>query len=170
MSQSNIEQAVSEQRLNLERWANGMIEQLHKRFATQNTWPLGYPGPYRLYKVRHKGSSTGEAYRNIWTTVFNGANGDTEKVSFFFREYLYFVDMGVGAGQPLEKVDNAAPARWNRLYKTWQGEGDRQSRPQLTMEIRHQVRRLTTLLATYYNDCIENGLVFSFQEDETQTK
>ena len=170
MAQKGIKQAIEEQRLDLERWANGMITQLKRRFSTQHTWPMGYPGPYRLYKLKGKSKSTGDSFKSLYTQVYNGASGDTEKISFFFLEYLYFVDMGVGAGQPIEKVDNAAYAKWNKLYKTWKGEGDRQSRPQLTMEIRHQLKRLTSLLVSYYGEAIESGIVFSLGNKGEQAK
>ena len=71
--------------------------------------------------------------------VYNAAGGNTEKISFFFNYYLYFVDMGVGGGQPIERVDRSDKAKYNKLYKHWDDRGDRQSRPAFAMEFRYQL-------------------------------
>lgn len=101
----------------------------------------------------------------MYAKVFNGAGGDTKKISFFFNYYLYFVDMGVGAGQPIEDVERSKDARFNQLYQIWKEEGDRQSRPVIAMEVRHQLRRLEVLVSSYYQDFIENGVLVSFQDE-----
>lgn len=73
--------------------------------------------------------------------------------------------MGVGAGQPIEDVERSKDARFNQLYQIWKEEGDRQSRPIIAMEVRHQLRRLEVLVSSYYQDFIENGVLVSFQDE-----
>lgn len=164
--QKTISQAVKEEFLDLTRWANNMIRQLQANFETQHVWPGGFPGPYIGYRNTPAAKkSTGQAYRRMYAKVFNGAGGDTKKISFFFNYYLYFVDMGVGAGQPIEDVERSKDARFNQLYQIWKEEGDRQSRPVIAMEVRHQLRRLEVLVSSYYQDFIENGVLVSFQDE-----
>lgn len=169
--QRNISEAVNKKFLDLTKWANNMITQLRRNYETQNVWPGGHPGPYIGYRnTPGAKGSTGDSYRTMWAKVYAGANGDTEKVSFFFNYYLYFVDMGVGAGQPIEDVDNEEDAHWGRLYKKWKGQGDRQSRPILAMELRHQLYRLQTLVSAYYGQLVENGLVVSFEDELNESQ
>lgn len=164
--QKTISQAVKEEFLDLTRWANNMIRQLQTNFETQHVWPGGFPGPYIGYRNTPAAKkSTGQAYRRMYAKVFNGAGGDTKKISFFFNYYLYFVDMGVGAEQPIEDVERSKDARFNQLYQIWKEEGDRQSRPIIAMEVRHQLRRLEVLVSSYYQDFIENGVLVSFQDE-----
>jgi hypothetical protein len=152
--------------LDLTVWAENMKKRLEKNFGTQNIWPLGNPGPYIGYRntrsaKRHK---SGQSLQKFYAQVYAGAGGDTEKISFFFNYYLYFVDMGVGAGQHLRDVDDSAPARYNKLYKTWAGMGDRQSRPALTMEFRWQMIRLEAMTLSFYQRFVENAIVYGLSD------
>lgn len=127
--QKTINQAVKDEFLDLTRWANNMIRQLQANFETQHVWPGGFPGPYIGYRNTPAAKkSTGQAYRRMYAKVFNGAGGDTKKISFFFNYYLYFVDMGVGAGQPIEDVDRDEFAHYKKLYKKM----ERRRRPPVT--------------------------------------
>lgn len=169
--QKNIAQAAQEDHfLDLTRWADNLVERLQVNFGTQNIWPLGYPGPYIGYRnTSASRQNTGKGYREIYAKVFNAASGDTEKISFFFNYYLYFVDMGVGAGRPIETVERSKDANYRRLYARWNGMGDRQSRPSISMEIRHQLARLETLVSAYYGEFIQNGILFSFDDAYSDT-
>lgn len=163
MAQKGIKQAIEEERLDLTRWAENMKQRLEANFETQKVWPRGFPGPYIGYRnTPGAKGSTGDALRTFYAKVYAGAGGDTEKISFFFRYYLYFVDMGVGAGQPIEDVDRSAKASWRTRYKDWAREGDRQSRPVLSMELRWQLLRLETLVSSFYQDFIETTIIKSF--------
>lgn len=165
MAQKGIKQAVEEERLDLTVWAENMKKRLEANFETQKVWPRGFPGPYIGYRnTPGAKGSTGDALRTFYAKVYAGAGGDTEKISFFFRYYLYFVDMGVGAGQPIEEVESYPDAKWNETFKKWEGMGDRKSRPVLSMEFRHQVRRLQTLVSAYYQEYIETVMVQSFYD------
>lgn len=164
MAQDNIQQAVKERHLDLTEWAENMLVRIRFNFIKQYVWPYGSPGPYVGYKK--KSTSTGAGLRSLYAAVYAGANGDTEKITFFFNYYLYFVDMGVGAGQTIDKVDRSANARYNRRYKNWEKEGDRQSRPVISMELRHQLRRLETLVSAYYGDAIQNGIISTLTGEE----
>lgn len=165
MTQKGIKEALEDEFLDLTRWANNMIQQFRNNYETQHVWPGGFPGPYIGYRNTPAAKkSTGKSYRRMYAKVFNGANGDTKKISFFFNYYLYFVDMGVGAGQPIQKVERSEDARYNKLYQEWKEQGDRQSRPLLAMEVRHQLWRLEVLVSSFYQEFVENGVLVSFHE------
>lgn len=167
MAQKSIQQAVKERHLNLTEWAENMLQRIKFNFIKQFVWPYGAPGPYVGYKNKsYAKKSTGAGLNSLYAAIYAGANGDTEKISFFFNYYLYFVDMGVGAGQTINEVDRSANAKYNRRYKNWSKEGDRQSRPIISMELRHQLRRLETLVSVYYEDAITNGVIASLTDKE----
>lgn len=165
--QQSVTQATKEKRLDLTYWAEGVVKRLKTNFGTQKIFPYGYPGPYPGAARKHGkfDGSTGDAFRSIYAKVYNAAGGNTEKVSFFFNYYLYFVDMGVGAGRPIETVDRSDKAKYNRLYKTWKDTGDRQSRPAFAMEFRYQIFKLGAIVSAYYGRLISNGIVFSLTDE-----
>ena len=170
MVQRGIDKAVKEERLDLTLWAENMKKHLERNFETQKIWPRGEPGPYIGYRNTPAAKqNTSEGLNSFYAQLWAGADGDTEKISFFLHYYLYFVDMGVGAGQPIEDVERSSYAKFNQLYKRWDGEGDRQSRPVLSMEFRHQLTRLEVLVSSYYQEFIETGVVVSFM-DELENK
>lgn len=158
--QKSVKQAVRDKKLDLTYWAEGVVKRLKLNFDTQNIFPYGSPGPY-------PGSppSTGDAFRSIYAKVYNAAGGNTEKISFFFNYYLYFVDMGVGADQPIGAVDRSDKAKYNKLYKDWDDRGERQSRPAFAMEFRYQLFKLGTIVSAYYGRLITNGIVFSITDE-----
>lgn len=168
--QKSVSQAAKERKLDLTYWAEGVVKRLKTNFDTQNIFPYGYPGPYpgaarkQLKNGKFEGS-TGDAFRSIYAKVYNAAGGNTEKISFFFNYYLYFVDMGVGAGQPIVNVDRDEDARYNKRYKTWKDTGDRQSRPAFAMEFRYQLFKLSTIVSAFYGRLITNGIVFSITDE-----
>ena len=169
MTQQGIAQAVREEHLDLTLWAENLKKRLQRNFETQHVWPRGYPGPYIGYRntpaaKRHLKRNPRRSINSLYADIYNGAGGDTEKIEFFFDNYLRFVDMGVGYDQKIEAVDNSSPANWRSLYKTWDGQGDRQSRPILSMEVRHQLRRLQTLVSSFYGEYIENGILMAFDD------
>lgn len=157
--QKSVKQAVGDKKLDLTYWAEGVVKRLKINFDTQNIFPYGSPGPY-------PGSpkSTGDAFRSIYAKVYNAAGGNTEKISFFFNYYLYFVDMGVGAGQKIEAVERSEDAKYNRLYKDWNDRGERQSRPAFAMEFRYQIFKLGSIVNAYYGRLITNGIVFALAD------
>lgn len=157
--QKSVRQAASEKKLDLTYWAEGVVKRIKLNFDTQNIFPYGSPGPYPGSPV-----SSGDAFRGIYAKVYNAAGGNTEKISFFFNYYLYFVDMGVGAGQPIEAVDRSEKARYNRKYKDWDDRGDRQSRPAFAMEFRYQLFKLGTIVSAYYGRLVTNGIVFAITD------
>ena len=166
--QKSVKEATSQKKLDLTYWAEGVVKRLKKNFDTQNIFPYGNPGPYPGSPVKsdkYPNGSTGDAFRSIYAKVYNAAGGNTEKISFFFNYYLYFVDMGVGGGQPIEKVDRSDKAKYNKLYKPWPDAGDRQSRPAFAMEFRYQLFKLSTIVSAYYGRLITNGIVFSITDE-----
>lgn len=166
MAQSGIPQAVKDKFLDLTQWTQNMIVHLQNNFQTQKVWPKGEPGPYIGYgDLRESKRSTGDAFNSIYASLWAGANGDTEKISFFFNYYLYFVDMGVGSGFPITKVNRDKDAQFAELYEDWKEKGDRQSRPIIGPELRHQLDRLSVIVCSYYGDYIQNEIVSSFEDN-----
>lgn len=159
--QKSLEQAQKQGFLDLNKWANDTVRRIQLNYWTQNIWPLGYPGPYKDYRKKNTGS-TGNSFRHIYAKVYNSAKGDTTKISFFFKYYLYFVDMGVGRGRSWEF--QYEDAKYNKLFHKWDGEGDRQQRPFLTMELRHQIRRLSAMLENYYAEKIQIDIVSTLED------
>ena len=168
--QTSIKQATKDKRLDLTYWAQGVVNRLKLNFETQKIFPRGFPGPYPGSSVQKdkKGNytgSTGDAFRSIYARVYNAAGGNTEKISFFFQYYLYFVDRGVGAEQPITAVDRDAAAKYHARYKNWSDRGDRQSRPAFAMEFRYQLFKLGTIVSAYYGRMVTNGIVFSITDE-----
>lgn len=157
MAQIGTDKAVQENKLELYHWADNVLKRIMFNFKRQMVWPFGKPGPYTGYRNTPAAKfSTGDGIRSLYARVYADANGDTDKIIFFFKEYLYFVDMGVGVGQDIDALDKKSGrtknARYNRRYMRWDGEGDRQSRPILAMELRHQLRRLQEMLVIYNSE------------------
>lgn len=70
--------------------------------------------------------------------------------------------MGVGRGRSWEF--QYEDAKYNKLFHKWDGEGDRQQRPFLTMELRHQIRRLSAMLENYYAEKIQIDIVSTLED------
>ncbi len=155
MAQKGIDQALEQGHLDLEYWAEHVMQRIKLNFRYQRVWPFGWPGPYRGYaNTKAAERSTGSAYKNIYTKVYAAAGGDTNRIEFFFNEYLQYVDMGVGRGQDLSELKARGKYKDAKkpltLHARWNGMGDRQARPALMKELRHQLRRLQSILWAYY--------------------
>lgn len=146
---------------------------------------MGKPGPYARFtatnaqrKRKGKWYSKGTGLQELYARVYNAAGGNTEKITFFWTQYLAYADMGVGKFRPLEKVsERSTSAKWNKRQaqfawgepsdvdggkktKSKKGENSRRQRPNMKMEIRHQVRRLQfSLLPEYYGRLVEINML-----------
>lgn len=157
--QESLEQAHEQGYLELSKWADIMLKRIRMNFDIQHIWPRGSGGggPYRDYWIinmaqKKENRSTGEAFaeRNLYAKVVNGAGGNTVAVDFFFRRYLLFVDWGVGAGQPIEKVPEGGMPKMKKRYARWDKPGDRQRRPVVLGAIRSGRFFLGRILQDYW--------------------
>lgn len=174
-------------------WAEHTLMSIKRQMAFRGIYPYGNPGPYFLFdKVNAERKRKGKWYskgksmgpQQMYARVFNAANGNTEKISFFWLKYLAYADMGVGKFRPKEKVkESSTAAKWDKNLPqfTWgvptdvmtasqrehrpKGTQSRRSRPVLRMELRHQAFRLEKyILPTYYSYIVQAN-VFDMLED-----
>lgn len=186
--QIGVKKAIEEGHLDLHYWAEHVLEQFYDRMNLRGTWPFGCPGPYQSYRFineKNKGKkdawvSTGAAAKELYARVWNAASGDTAKVTFFYKNYLDYVQWGVGKGRHLADVkERNMKARFNKVLVPWgtprslmtpdqrkmakKGDTSRRSRPSLKMEFRHQARRLETLVSAYFGRLIEVGVFWNHE-------
>lgn len=173
-NQSTIKQAHEQGYLELSKWADLMIHRIKMNFETQRIWPLGKDGggPYEDYHIlnkrRGKYGSTGEAFldRNLYAKVLAGAGGNTVAVDFFFRQYLFFVDWGVGRGMGKEEVPDRGVPRMKKRYAVWNGRGDRQRRPVVVGAIRGSRFFLGNILEKYWGKEAELAILYGLGYDK----
>lgn len=170
-------------------WADHTLLMIERNMDFRGVYPLGRPGPYYRFRAtnekrkrKNKWYSTTHGFQELYARVYNAANGNTEKIIFFWTKYLAFADMGVGRYRPLEKVtERSVNAKWNKQQpqfkwgeptdveggKTFthkKGTNSRRSRPNIKMEIRHQVRRLQfSMLPEYYGRLVEINMLPSVE-------
>jgi hypothetical protein len=75
-------------KLTVEAWAKIVIERWEQKIE--------------MLKIGHSGKLADSFYQNVITQ----ADGNPEKIEFAFEYYGKFVDMGVGRGVPLGKVES----------------------------------------------------------------
>lgn len=156
--QDSLKQAHEQGFLELSNWGEQMIKRIRMNFNVQRIFN-GSPtsGPYKNFWIvneARKGRyhSTGSAFedRNLYSTVHNGAGGNTDLIHFFFKHYLYFVDWGVGAGQDISEVPRESRINMKKRYKEWRYPGDRQRRPVIFGAIRGSRFYLGKILQDYW--------------------
>lgn len=185
--QKGLTQAQKDGYLELEYWKNHTIQQIRERFAAQNVWPRGFPGPYSHYReINEKRRKNGKWYskgrvytdQELYAHVYNAANGNTTKITFFYNHILDFVCWGVGRGRKMSDAverhkDNKNPmtlfARWGmprdamtaaqRRAADVAGYTARKSRPGVMQEIRHQTRRVEEIAAKYWGRFVAVNII-----------
>lgn len=104
--------------------------------------------------------NTGQLMDSFVRDVVMGAQGDVVKVSFAFKYYGRFVDMGVGKGVKIGGVKESATSR--HLQGKMLG-NRRHPEKWYSKTLRHEQLRLTEILAEYYGqsaiDMILSGFV-----------
>lgn len=176
--QTSLKQAHEQGYLELSNWAQLMLQRIRMNFEVQKIYTgMAHTGPYKDFWIvnaarRGKYKSTGEAFmkQNLRAKVMNGAGGNTEVVSFFFRRYLYFVDWGVGAGQDTSQVPDTGTPNMKKRYNRWNGIGDRQRRPVVLGAIRGSRFFLGKILQDYWSKeaqlAIAYGLGYADKDNE----
>lgn len=93
---------------------------------------------------------TGNLAKNFTMHVFTQANGDPQKIEFAFEYYGKFVDMGVGRGIPLGKVESV--------------NNYRKRKPWYSPVFFGQVKEFARILAEKYGIKGQLNIVTSFKE------
>lgn len=167
--QISLQQAREDGYLELDNWAQLILQRIRMNFDIQKIWPKGSGGggPYQDYWIvnaarsgRYK--STGNAFlaQNLYAKVLNGAGGNTVAVDFFFKKYLMFVDWGVGAGQSVDEVPDAGVPKMKNRYAPWSKTGDRQRRPVVMGAIKGSRFFLGKILQDYWQQESELAILY----------
>ena len=135
-----------------------LVSAISSRWAFQDLM-LGIK---RSTKKEKKQGNGFPAYNSLYTKCYAASNGSTEKIDFFFMQYLRFVDAGVGKYQHYKGTKKA---QFNKELSPW-GTSKRKKRvqrPFLNIEIRHQITRLRRIAIRYYQHDIGGvfGLLIS---------
>lgn len=136
----------------LNAFAHDTLEAILQNCRTQGIFPAEvYPG-YREKNARagdNSWKSTGASYDSFYFQVMD-ATVHHAQVDFFYDYYLNFVDMGVGRGRPIEKVNRTLAADRDIRYMEWNAQEGSTQRPAIAMEFRHQSTRLQKYFANRY--------------------
>ena len=158
------------------RWGWETIENIRKNFKTQRIFPAGevYPGWFRKNDMAPEGSwkSTGAGYDSLYFELLNASQGDLFKLEvleavFRYRQYLDFVDLGVGKNRDHTKVIRSEAAEVDKQYFAhWSPKTGDTHRPAIGPEIRYQTRRLQRYLGNRYVNEIEFQVVKTIEAIE----
>lgn len=83
-----------------------------------------------LEKTKELGIHQDDLVKSFTTDVVIASNGEVDKIVHAFNYYGRMVDMGVGRGVPLEKVDSS-----NRSAKKWYSESYFEAVKELTYKM-----------------------------------
>lgn len=146
------------QKLNI--WAHETLEAIHQNFKTQGIFPEGevYPGWFEKNAAIRGNSwqSTGAGFDSFYFHILQASEmldvGVRDwAVDFMYNYYLNFVDMGVGRGRPITKVNRTMAAdRDIRYMDSWNPKEGSTQRPAIAMEFRHQATRMRNYMANRY--------------------
>ena len=159
------------------KWGQETVDLIRKNFATQKIFPAGeiYPGWFEENEKRAGTSSwhsTGAGYDSIQFQLLAAADNDLLKLRtldaiFRYRQYLDYVDLGVGKNRPAGKVQRSREVEHDRQYfNMWAPSSGDTHRPATGPEIRHQVRRLSKYLGHRYADEIEMNILYTLDNLE----
>ena len=144
----------------LQIWAHETLEAIHKNFKTQGIFPEEevYPG-WNAKNAAVRGDSwhsTGAGFDSFYFHILHAAEqldvGVRDwAVDFMYNYYLNFVDMGVGKGRPISKVNRTLAADHDiRYMSSWNPAEGSTQRPAIAMEFRHQAERMRKYMANRY--------------------
>lgn len=159
------------------KWGWETVDAIKKNFKTQKIFPEGeiYPGWFAENEKRagsNSWHSTGAGYDSLYFELLNASEGDlfrlrTLDAIFRYRQYLDFVDLGVGKNRPAGKVQRGSPSEHDKQYfNMWTPSTGDTHRPAISPEIRHQVRRLHRYLGHRYADEIEMKILYTLDNLE----
>ena len=141
-------------------WAHDTLEAIEKNFHTQGIFPSSevYAGWFEKNAMASGSSwqSTGAGFDSFYFHVLHASEqfdvGVRDwAIEFMYNYYLNFVDMGVGRGRPIQKVQRTLSAdRDIRYMSSWNPKEGSTQRPAIAMEFRHQATRMRNYMANRY--------------------
>lgn len=150
-------------------WAHETLEAIHKNFKTQGIFPESevYPGWFDKNSTVYGNSwkSTGAGFDSFYFHILNASEeldvGVRDwAVEFMYNYYLNFVDMGVGKGRPISKVQRTLSADHDiRYMSSWNPSEGSTQRPAIAMEFRHQAERMRKYMANRYKYEAQIGII-----------
>ena len=149
----------------LKSFARQAVTALRRNFATQRVFPYEvYPG-YKAINERRKQKgqwySTGEGFKSFQSHVISTPGNESIVISF--RDYLRFVDMGVGQGRTYDEVRHDKKARYDKRYIAFWDTHDKEThRPSIMMEARHVQFRMQNYFEDYYGRELETVIYRTF--------
>jgi hypothetical protein len=136
------------------------MEALCKNFQVQGIYPFGEVYAGWFTKNEEAGptqwKSTGAGFDSFYFHMLHASEDFNLTVrdwavEFMYNYYLNFVDMGVGRGRPIGKVQRSLAADHDiRYMSSWNPREGSTQRPALAMEFRHQARRMRNYMARRY--------------------
>lgn len=141
-------------------FCHDVLDAIHRNFKTQGIFPEGevYPG-WREKNAAALGTSwksTGAGFDSFYFHILHATQAMDVgvrdwAVEFMYNAYLDYVDMGVGRGRPIEKVNRTLSADYNiRYMSSWNPQEGSTQRPAIAMEFRHQATRMRNYMANRY--------------------
>ena len=144
------------------------LEQLLTNLQTQTVFPNEiYPGFTKVNEERKRQAhgdhskgwfSTGEGAKSFQGRIVSDDDAGNVTLQYMYRQYLRFVDIGVGKGVKKDDVDRARNVKYKSRYiSRWaRSTAGFSSRPGIMPELAHLETRLGTYLRDFYGwDFIE---------------
>lgn len=141
------------------------LEAIENNFETQKIFPYEvYPGYREINEEAGTGSwkSTGKGMESFRGQVI-ADKVSTSRIDFWYDRHLDFVDMGVGKGRPISKVERRLSADYKIRYMEWDAKQGSTQRPAISMEFRHQTRRMQRYWANRFKFDAQCVLVFGIE-------
>lgn len=141
-------------------WAADTLECIRRNFRTQGIFPVGevYSGWFEK-NAGIRGSSwksTGAGFDSFYLHSMHASEQldvgvRNWAVEFVYDYYLKFVEMGVGKGRPIGKVNRTLDASYDMRYMdSWNPSEGSTQRPAIMMEFRFQASRMRRYMAERY--------------------
>lgn len=141
------------------------LEAIENNFETQGIFPYEvYPGYRKINEEAGTGSwkSTGKGMQSFRGQILSDKVSNS-RIDFWYDRHLDFVDMGVGKGRPISKVERTLSADYKIRYMEWNAKEGSTQRPAIAMEFRHQARRMQNYWANRFKYDAQCVLVFGIE-------
>lgn len=137
------------------------LEQLVENYHQQYVYPVEvYPGFAKVNAQRREKAhgdhnkgwfSTGEGEKSIHGRIVSDDGVGNVTLEYQFRQYLRFVDIGVGQGTKKEDVDRSRPVKWDKRYiSKWARPVGHSHRANLMPTLAREETRLGNYLRDFY--------------------
>ena len=154
----------------ISRFHQDTLDQLEENTRTQHIFPEEvYPGYKQVneYRKRHGGwYSTGQGVKSFRGRIVSADDLDDIYLTYTYRRYLKFAELGVGAGVSASDVERAKNAFYSRRYiGNWNRGIGRSHRPAIRMEFNHLASRIESYLCRAYGEQIKAQVTMGLTVD-----